>query len=289
MLKFDEKQFTEISDDFFNITKLKINLYDASFNLVCSPVTHAPFCKVVRKSEELTKKCIDCDRYGLGECKRSGKLIIYKCHMGLTEACVPITQNNIVIGYLMLGQTLEESDRQSIADTVASLPDTIDVSKSELLDSLSLMKALSNSSLHSAARIMEMCACYLWINNIVRIGQSTLQSHIVAFINQDLSSEELTVEGLCRRFSISRSLLYSISKKTLGMGISEYIRKCRIEAAKEMLIEGGIPIYRIASDCGFSTPSYFTKVFCEQVGCLPKEYAQRHKDTERSNAQKILK
>ncbi len=281
MLKFDEKQFTEISEDFFNITKLKINLYDASFNLVCSPVTHAPFCSVVRKSKELTKKCIECDRYGLGECQKTNKLIIYKCHMGLTEACVPITQNNIVIGYLMLGQTLEESDRESIQQIISELPDSIDVSKNELTEALSLMKSLSNRSLHSASRIMEMCACYLWINNIVRVQQSTLQNHIVAYINQNLSSEELTVAGLCRRFSISRSLLYSISKKNLGMGISEYVRKCRIEAAKEMLIKGSIPIYRIASDCGFSTPSYFTKVFCEQVGCLPKEYAQKHKQLER--------
>ncbi len=276
MLNFDEKQFTEISEDFFNITKLKINLYDANFNLVCAPVNHAPFCSVVRQSEELTKKCIECDRYGLGECKKRNKLIIYKCHMGLTEACVPITQDNIVIGYLMLGQTLEENDRESIAQTVSELADTHD--KNELLNALSLMKPLSNRSLLSAAKIMEMCACYLWIKNIVRVQQSTLQNNIVTFINQDLSSDELTVEGLCRHFNISRSLLYSISKKTLGMGISEYVRKCRIEAAKEMLLSGNVPIYRIASDCGFASPSYFTKVFCEQVGCLPKEYPQKFKE-----------
>ncbi len=277
MLKFDEKQFTEISEEFFNITKLKINLYDASFNLVCAPVTHAPFCSVVRKSEELTGRCIECDRYGLGECKKQNRLVIYKCHMGLTEACVPIIQDNIVIGYLMLGQTLEESDRKSIEDIIKSLPERRDISKDELLGALSQMKSLSNKSLHSAARIMEMCACYLWIKNIVRVQQSTLQNNIVTFINQNLSSDELTVEGLCRRFNISRSLLYSISKKTLGMGISEYVRKRRIEAAKEMLLKGSVPIYRIASDCGFSTPSYFTKVFCEQVGCLPKEYPQKFK------------
>ena len=274
MLKFDEKQFAEISEDFFNITKLKINLYDSSFNLVCAPATHAPFCAAVRKSAELTARCIECDRYGLGECQKTNKPIIYKCHMGLTEACVPITQNNIVIGYLMLGQTLEESDRHSIENIIAQLPENKDVTKKELYDTLSFMKSLSNRSLLSASRIMEMCACYLWINNIVRVQQSTLQGHIVAFINQNLSSDELTVEGLCHRFSISRSLLYSISKKNLGMGISEYIRKCRIEAAKAMLIKGNAPIYRIAADCGFASPSYFTKVFCEQVGCLPKEYAQ---------------
>jgi AraC-like DNA-binding protein len=276
MLKFDEKQFAEISDDFFNITKLKINLYDASFNLVCAPATHAPFCSVVRTSEALTRKCIDCDRYGLGECKKKNKLIIYKCHMGLTEACVPITQNNIVIGYLMLGQTLEEHDRESIEKNIAELPDTIDISKDKLVESLALMKPLSNRSLLSAARIMEMCACYLWINNIVRVQQNTLQSHIISFINKNLDSDELTVDGLCRRFSISRSMLYSISKNALGVGISEYIRTCRIEASKKMLLKGNIPIYRIASDCGFNTPSYFTKVFSEQVGCLPKEYASRH-------------
>ena len=273
MLNFNEKQLEEVCDDFFNLTKLKIVLYDSEFRPVYSSKTFAPFCALLRSDPSLESKCLECDRYGLNECKEQNKLVIYKCHMGLTEACVPITQNHVVIGYLMLGQTLEKSDLESIKANIAELDNGMLADKSALCEAISVMKPISKKSLNSAARLMEMCACYLWINNIVRVQQSTLQNHIVSFINENLSSDQLCINGLCRRFNISRSLLYSMAKQELGMGISEYIRKCRIENAKRLLIKTNLPICQIASECGFNTPSYFTRVFYEQVGCLPKNYA----------------
>ena len=59
------------------------------------------------------------------------------------------------------------------------------------------------------------------------------------------------------------------------MGISDYIKLRRIEKAKELLTDGGMPIYEISSACGFSAPNYFTKTFKENVGMLPKDYASR--------------
>ncbi|WP_371721991.1 helix-turn-helix domain-containing protein [Neglectibacter sp. X4] len=32
------------------------------------------------------------------------------------------------------------------------------------------------------------------------------------------------------------------------------------------------PITAIALDCGFSSPSYFTKCFKAEMGCSPREY-----------------
>ena len=273
MLNFNEKQLEAVCEDFFNLTKLKIVLYDSDFKLVYTSKTFAPFCTLLRRDACLEGKCIECDRYGLNECKKQNRLVVYKCHMGLTEACVPITQNQVVIGYLMLGQTLEKADLESIKEKIAELEESANISRSELCNAIDIMKPISKKSLNSAARLMEMCACYLWINNIVRVQQSTLQNHIVSFINENLSSDELCVDGLCKRFNVSRSLLYTMAKQELGMGISEYVRKCRIENAKRLLLKTNLPICQIASECGFNTPSYFTKVFYEQVGCLPKNYA----------------
>lgn len=273
MLNFNEKQLEAVCDDFFNLTKLKIVLYDSEFKPVYTSKTFAPFCTLLRSDAHLESKCLECDRYGLNECKKQNKLVIYKCHMGLTEACVPITQNQVVIGYLMLGQTLEKTDLESIKKKISELANSVKLDKTELCNAIDIMKPISKKSLNSAARLMEMCACYLWINNIVRVQQSTLQNHIVSFINENLSSDELCIDGLCRRFNVSRSLLYTMAKQELGMGISEYVRKCRIENAKRLLLKTNLPICQIASECGFNTPSYFTRVFYEQVGCLPKHYA----------------
>ena len=195
--------------------------------------------------------------------------------MGLTEACAPIIENNVVIGYLMIGQTLGSGDGDSISEAIDALENICDTDKQELKSILCGMTPISKDKLASAAKILGVCASYLCSSNIVSISRENMPEAIMTFINENLSSDELTTDGLCHRFCISRSLLYSMAKQELGMGISEYIRKCRIHYAKKLLRKGELPVCRIALECGFSTPSYFSKVFYEQVGCLPKEYAKR--------------
>ena len=53
MLNFNEKQLEEVCDDFFNLTKLKIVLYDSEFRPVYSSKTFAPFCALLRSDRHL--------------------------------------------------------------------------------------------------------------------------------------------------------------------------------------------------------------------------------------------
>ncbi len=275
MLKIDKQQLSQLRKDFYNLTGLEFVLYNAEMKTVYSPLRHSEFCDVIRRREALTEKCLECDRRGLEQCARQSVPHVYRCHMGLTEACAPIIENNVVIGYLMVGQALGEDDRDAVGEAVASLEEKYGADKAELERALASMTPISKDKLASAAKILGVCANYLCSGNIVALSRENMPEAIVAFINENLASEELTTQGLCRRFSISRSLLYTMSKQELGMGISEYIRKCRIQAAKRLLRKGDMPICRVAADCGFSTPGYFSKVFFEQVGCLPKDYAKR--------------
>jgi len=50
--------------------------------------------------------------------------------------------------------------------------------------------------------------------------------------------------------------------------------------AADLLSGTAKSIIEISEECGFSSPSYFGKVFKESMGCTPKEY--REKDTEGS-------
>ena len=283
MLQCDLRQLQNATIDFHNLTGLLIVLFDEKFNIVhCYPKKLSPFCSEVRRSPLLMENCMQCDRHGLNLCREKKELFIYRCHMGLTEAVAPIVDGDEIIGYLMLGQTLTEHNRQNVTERIDQIPDNSPADKNKLRKHLEEMVPVTHELLSSATRIMEMCACYLCAKNIVRPQQDTLQKNIRQYVRENLSSPTLSMREICQRFSISRSTLYAISKNAFGMGISDYIRTCRIEEAKKLLLKKELPIYEVCRRCGFSAPNFFTKTFKQYVGVLPKDFCKQNKLEEES-------
>lgn len=275
MLQYNLDQLKNAIIDFYNLTHLLIVLYDEQFNIIsCHPQKLSTFCTEVRRSPALYEKCLACDHFGLGSCEKSRRLFVYQCHMGLTEAVAPIMDGDEIIGYLMFGQTLTESHRQAVEERIDSLGDYREVDCDRLHRSLSEIVPVTHDILSSAARIMEMCACYLCAKNIVRAQQDTLRRNVEKYVREQIASPNLSMETICRRFAVSRSTLYAMSRSAFGMGISDYIRHTRIEHAKKLLQNHKMPICEISAACGFSAPNYFTKTFKQYVGVLPKHFAK---------------
>ena len=51
----------------------------------------------------------------------------------------------------------------------------------------------------------------------------------------------------------------------------EFLRKIRLEKAKQILETGSLTIGEICYKVGFSSPSYFTKCFKSHFGILPTD------------------
>lgn len=276
MLQYNMGQLKNATIDFYNITHLLIVLYDEQFNIIYSyPKMLSPFCSEIRRSKHLLDRCLECDRHGLTTCKEKRELYIYRCHMGLTEAVAPIMEGNEIIGYLMLGQTLAQGQHKSVAERIEALTEE-STDKSALYRALEELIPITYERLSSATRIMEMCACYLCAKNIVRAQQDTLRRNVDRYVRENLSSPTLSMQEICRKFSVSRSTLYAMSKAAFGMGISDYVRFCRVEHAKKLLLKKELPIYEISRVCGFSAPNYFTKTFKQEVGVLPKDFCKQN-------------
>lgn len=276
MLKFNLQELKNAISDFYQITKFMTVLYDEKFNtILSSPVSMSDFCREVRRSRELTIKCHGCDLYGLEYCKKNKIGISYRCHMGLTEAVVPILSGGTPIGYLMLGQAVNGDDLKEVEKNVELIPDGYGIDKEVLLKSLSKLSLTSVEQLSATVRLLDMCASYLADKEIVRVEENERRDAVEKYILDNLASPDLSMRSISKKFSISRSTLYTLSCDYFGMGISDYIRVCRIEKAKKLLLKGGMPIYEVAAACGFSAPNHFTKTFREMVGVLPKDYANQ--------------
>lgn len=89
-------------------------------------------------------------------------------------------------------------------------------------------------------------------------------------ILQNLLQTDLDVNFLAQEMCISYSTLHRRIKSITGMSANEYVRKHRLTKAMQLLREG-IPASEVAMQCGFNSPSYFTRCFKSEYGILPSD------------------
>ena len=88
--------------------------------------------------------------------------------------------------------------------------------------------------------------------------------------------ERITIEDLADSLGVSASYLSRLFKKETGISVSAYIRRQKIEMAKNLLQYSDYPIIEIANRLSFSSQSHFIQQFREVTGMTPGKYRDEH-------------
>lgn len=95
-------------------------------------------------------------------------------------------------------------------------------------------------------------------------------SSVIEYIYNNLTSE-ITLENLSDVLGITPEYLCRIFKATFNMRPFEYIRKERIQLAKQLLMEKH-SVSETAHMSGFVNENYFREAFKKETGISPREY-----------------
>jgi len=276
MLSIVKHELMQTLKHFYNVTGIKIVLYDSARNvLVTYPETFNPFCTQIRGVDCLKKRCLDCDNYGFDTCDKTGQPYIYKCHLSITEAIAPIYAGDTKLGYLMFGQVLCEDDIKKARQCAVQTAKKFGLEEDKLISSLDTFTTASTTYLVSALNIMSMCAGYLYTNEIIKNSADALAGRLKEYIGSHIT-ENLDTKLLCNVFYVSKSKLYKTSLSAFGMGITQYIRHERIEKAKKLLSSTSESISAIAVLTGINDTNYFSRIFKESTSLTPRQYRQKH-------------
>lgn len=101
---------------------------------------------------------------------------------------------------------------------------------------------------------------------------SEFVSRISELVDKNIDNSDFSVTDITRELGISRSLLHIKMKNFFNTSMSEYIKVCRMNKAKEYL-KKGYNVSETAYKTGFSDPNYFTKVFKATFGVTPRDFA----------------
>lgn len=112
--------------------------------------------------------------------------------------------------------------------------------------------------------------CILVKNHSLQ-GYSILIRQVLTRIDSDLTAD-LSLRTQAEFLNINSSYLSTLFKKEVGMTLTDYVNKKRIDHAIFLLNTTTMQIQVIARHCGISDVNYFTKTFKKYVGKTPKEY-----------------
>ena len=96
-------------------------------------------------------------------------------------------------------------------------------------------------------------------------------NEILDYISKNYK-ENITTASIADRCYLNKSYLCRFFKKNMGMSLTEYINKIRVEKAAVLLKNTDESITDIALNVGFSDLNYFSRIFKKVMNCTPKEY-----------------
>ena len=103
----------------------------------------------------------------------------------------------------------------------------------------------------------------------------------------DNYSRDISLNEVAQYIYRSPEYLSRLFKAETGEKFSSYLTSYRLNKAKDMLLHTDMKIYEIAYAVGYTTPSYFSKMYREFVGVAP-EVTRSQKNKGKESVKKVL-
>jgi AraC family transcriptional regulator len=112
----------------------------------------------------------------------------------------------------------------------------------------------------------------------IHIGKQGLPQYklreVVSYIHENLD-QNLTLAQLAGVVYMSPHYFSTVFKEATGLTPCQYVTKCRIDKAKQLLIKPELTIVEICQQVGFQNQSHFTRVFRKYTNTTPKVYRDK--------------
>lgn len=267
----EEISLQEILRQLYSISGILIDVYNLKGeSLAKYPDQGADFCRLVGSCEAGRRGCERSNEEGFCKVRRERKVAVYKCHMGLYEAVVPLYHYGTLAGYMMTGQMLDQSPEAG--EAVLREARNLGIgSAEEIADSMERLVRIDEKGMEDFVTLCRICADYITNHHQFPVTAADTAKELCRYLEEHYR-EEIRLEQLCRWFGYSKTRLNQLFREYTGTSIYHYVMQFRIDKACESLRGSEESIYAIAMKHGFSDQNYFSRLFKKYKGCSPGEY-----------------
>lgn len=107
-------------------------------------------------------------------------------------------------------------------------------------------------------------------------SSSDFLSSVQKCIAQNLRSPELNRGFIAHSLYMNPEYLSHLFHKKAGQSLNSYILEQRMALAKKLLVSSRMSLQEISEYIGFSSSSYFHKLFKKEIGMTPQQYRYSH-------------
>jgi YesN/AraC family two-component response regulator len=153
---------------------------------------------------------------------------------------------------VLTGQTLTSEDMANLGKGVTS------VLKKGLFTAKETLS-------HIEAALMRTSTLGSEARRVVRKAMVYLHEHYM---------DPISLEDTARHVSVSKEYLARCFRQEMGVTLVTYLNRYRVDQAKTLLENDEMNLTEIALETGFSSSAYFSRVFRQETGVSPSEYAR---------------
>lgn len=122
---------------------------------------------------------------------------------------------------------------------------------------------------------------YKLLQFVIREREAMVPEHIekhqyiesaCEYIRHHLNNEELSISEVAEHVFLNQVYFGRLFKQVMNMSFKKYLLKTRLEHARQLLEDTEDSINDICAKVGMANPSYFSKLFKQEMGVLPSEY-----------------
>lgn len=272
---FNKEELLNLLQDFYKLTGLRTVVFDEwGIDILSYPAELPAYCKLIRSCPQGEQGCHLCDQKACRQSRQEGQTRIYPCHAGLIEAITPIQVDGVIAGYLLLSHIVQGADEEAEWNRAWTLCADYGVPKDTLYQAYHQLPRTPYTTLQAACDLLSLSARALCQAHMAHLVPGSSPEKLNRFIAEHLA-DDLSSRKICETMALSRTALYELAKETYGCGITEYVRRLRIQRAMELLISTDMTNSEICQQIGISDYNYFFRVFRRQTGFTPQAYRRQ--------------
>ncbi|EEK70105.1 Transcriptional regulator, AraC [Bacillus mycoides] len=184
---------------------------------------------------------------------------------GIILAVDPL-RNQKILGIIAITLATRYAIDGNLPSDIAFSLSLLYIQTMEQLDNVDSVKRLSGDALRTFADCVK------------EYNAQKYSKTITACLNHIRKNvyNEISLNKLADHLAITPTYLSKLFKKEVGIPLSEYIQRERIEEAKKLLTLTTYPLLDICTSLNFHDQSYFIRVFKKITNMTPRQYREKY-------------
>jgi len=139
------------------------------------------------------------------------------------------------------------------------------------------IQTVDNCTSIDQVRTLHEETCVHFVEQMRKLKKQDIYSkqviHCIDYIYEHLH-ESIKINDLANAVNLNPNYLSVLFKKEMGIPVSEYIRRKKVEAAENMLKYSTYSLTEISEYLAFSSYSHFASIFRKYTNYTPKKYSK---------------